>query len=206
MKIYYKNWRLFLIFLFLFLSIAAIVSRMVYVQVEQGNFLLQKGNNQNTSERVIKFKRGSIYDKNGIPLAISITGFDLFALSGLSEDDFLKIKNTLKLNDLEYKSFNKKSLIKNSLSFEEMRKVRSLRIDRLELEKTYKRHYPLGEQVAPLVGFSGRDGYGLEGLEKSYNSILTGKPLREFLYVDDLANAIAFIVENEINDDLKTFI
>ena len=103
MKIYYKNWRLFLIFLFLFLSITAIVSRMVYVQVEQGNFLLQKGNNQNTSERVIKFKRGSIYDKNGIPLAISITGFDLFALSGLSEDDFLKIKNTLKLNDLKYK-------------------------------------------------------------------------------------------------------
>ena len=89
MKIYYKNWRLFLIFLFLFLSIAAIVSRMVYVLVEEGNFLLQKGNNQNTSERVIKFKRGSIYDKYGIPLAISITGFDLFALSGLSEDDFL---------------------------------------------------------------------------------------------------------------------
>ena len=184
MKIYYKNWRLFLIFLFLFLPIAAIVSRMVYVQVEQGNFLLQKGNNQNTSERVIKFKRGSMYDKNGIPLAISITGFDLFALSGLSEDDFLKIKNTLKLNDLEYKSFNKKSLIKNSLSFEDMRKVRSLRIDRLELEKTYKRHYPLGEQVAPLVGFSGRDGYGLEGLEKSYNSILTGKPLKERLLRD----------------------
>ena len=52
MKIYYKNWRLFLIFLFLFLSMAAIVSRMVYVQVEQGNFLLQKGNNQNTSERL----------------------------------------------------------------------------------------------------------------------------------------------------------
>ena len=203
MKIYYKNWRLFLIFLFLFLSIAAIVSRMVYVQVEQGNFLLQKGNNQNTSERVIKFKRGSIYDKNGIPLAISITGFDLFALSGLSEDDFLKIKNTLKLNDLEYKSFNKKSLIKNSLSFEEMRKVRSLRIDRLELEKTYKRHYPLGEQVAPLVGFSGRDGYGLEGLEKSYNSILTGKPLKERVLRDGARSTIQRLEVLEFGENSK---
>ena len=75
MKIYYKNWRLFLIFLFLFLSIAAIVSRMVYVQVEQGNFLLQKGNNQNTSEKLIKFKRGSLYDTHGLTHAISITGF-----------------------------------------------------------------------------------------------------------------------------------
>tara|TARA_Y200000002_G_scaffold67368_1_gene52240 strand:- start:1361 stop:2269 length:909 start_codon:yes stop_codon:yes gene_type:complete len=190
MKIYYKNWRLFLIFLFLFLSIAAILSRLVYVQVQQGNFLLQKGNNQNTSERIIEFKRGSIFDKNGIPLAISITGFDLFALSGLSEDDFLKIKNTLKLKDLEYKPFNKKSLISASLSFEEMRKIRSLRINRLELEKTYKRHYPLGEQVAPLVGFSGRDGYGLEGLEKSYNSILTGKPLKERVLKDGARSAI----------------
>ena len=203
MKIYYKNWRLFLIFLFLFLSIAAIVSRMVYVQVEQGNFLLQKGNNQNTSLRVIKFKRGSIYDKNGIPLAISITGFDLFALSGLREDDFLKIKNTLKLNDLEYKSFNKKSLIKNSLSFEEMRKVRSLRIDRLELEKTYKRHYPLGEQVAPLVGFSGRDGYGLEGLEKSYNSILTGRPLKERVLRDGARSTIQRLEVLEFGENSK---
>ena len=203
MKIYYKNWRLFFIFLFLFLSTAAIVSRMVYVQVEQGNFLLQKGNNQNTSERVIKFKRGSIYDKNGIPLAISITGFDLFALSGLREDDFLKIKNTLKLNDLEYKPFNKKSLIKNSLSFEEMRKVRSLRIDRLELEKTYKRHYPLGEQVAPLVGFSGRDGYGLEGLEKSYNSILTGKPLKERVLRDGARSTIQRLEVLEFGENSK---
>ena len=71
-----------------------------------------------------------------------------------------------------------------------MRKIRSLRINRLELEKTYKRHYPLGEQVAPLVGFSGRDGYGLEGLEKSYNSILTGKPLKERVLKDGARSAI----------------
>ena len=190
MKIYYKNWRLVLIFLFLFLSIAAILSRMIYVQVEKGNFLLQTGNNQNTSERIIEFKRGSIFDKNGIPLAISITGFDLFALSGLSEEDFIKIKNTLKLKDLKYKPFNKKSLLKTSLSFDEMRRIKALRIDRLELEKAYKRHYPLGEQIAPLVGFSGRDGYGLEGLEKSYNSILTGKPTKERVLKDGARSAV----------------
>ena len=51
-------------------------------------------------------------------------------------DEFSKIQNTLQLRDLKYKPLNKKSLIKNSLSFEEMRKIRSLRIDRLELEKT----------------------------------------------------------------------
>ena len=190
MNAYYKNWRLFLILFFLFLSISVIFIRMIYIQIEEGSFLLQKGNSQNTSERVIEFKRGSIFDKNGIPLAISVTGFDLFALSGLSEEEFIKIQNTLDLNNLEYKSFNKKSLIKRSLSFEQMRKIKSLKIDRLELEKTYKRHYPLGEQVSPLVGFSGRDGYGLEGLEKSYNSTLTGKPIKERVLKDGARSTI----------------
>ena len=190
MRTYYRNWRLILIFLFLFISITTIFSRMVYIQLQEGIFLLQAGSNQNTKVRTIEFKRGSIFDKNGIPLAISITGFDLFALSGLSEDEFLRIQNTLNLRDIKYETFNKKTLIKQSLSFDEMRKIRSLQIDRLELEKTYKRHYPLGEQVAPLVGFSGRDGYGLEGLEKSYNSFLTGKPLKERILKDGARSTI----------------
>ena len=190
MRTYYRNWRLILIFLFLFISITAIFLRMFYIQLQEGIFLLQAGSNQNTKVRTIKFKRGSIFDKNGIPLAISITGFDLFALSGLSEDEFLRIQNTLNLRDIKYETFNKKTLIKKSLSFDEMRKIRSLQIDRLELEKTYKRHYPLGEQVAPLVGFSGRDGYGLEGLEKSYNSFLTGKPLKERILKDGARSTI----------------
>ena len=190
MRTYYRNWRLILIFLFLFISISAIFTRMVYIQLQEGNFLLQAGSNQNTKVRTIKFKRGSIFDKNGIPLAISITGFDLFALSGLSEDEFLRIQNTLNLRDIKYETFSKKTLIKQSLTFDEMRKIRSLKIDRLELEKTYKRHYPLGEQVAPLVGFSGRDGYGLEGLEKSYNSFLTGKPLKERILKDGARSTI----------------
>ena len=190
MRTYYRNWRLILIFLFLFISITAIFSRMVYIQLQEGIFLLQVGSNQNTKVRTIEFKRGSIFDKNGIPLAISITGFDLFALSGLSEDEFLRIQNTLNLRDIKYETFSKKTLIKQSLSFDEMRKIRSLKIDRLELEKTYKRHYPLGEQVAPLVGFSGRDGYGLEGLEKSYNSFLTGKPLKERILKDGARSTI----------------
>ena len=190
MRTYYRNWRLILIFLFLFISITAIFSRMVYIQLQEGIFLLQAGSNQNTKVRTIEFKRGSIFDKNGIPLAISITGFDLFALSGLSEDEFLRTQNTLNLRDIKYETFSKKTLIKQSLSFDEMRKIRSLQIDRLELEKTYKRHYPLGEQVAPLVGFSGRDGYGLEGLEKSYNSFLTGKPLKERILKDGARSTI----------------
>jgi len=65
----------------------------------------------------------------------------------------------------------------------------------------------------PNDNFSDKDSHVIPGLmnrmhkskienKKEFEVWGTGKPLREFLYVDDLANAIAFIVENEINDDL----
>ena len=173
---FYQNWRLFLIITFFVLAFGGVITRMIMIQTNQGLFLQSAGNAQNQSIREISVKRGTIFDRNGTPLAISITGFDLFALSGLEKKDFEKLFQVI---DLE-KSFadintSKKSLIQKNLTFEEQRKVLELQIDRIELEKTYTRHYPMGEQIAPLIGFSGRDQYGLEGLEKSFNSLLAGK-------------------------------
>ena len=176
MIVFYQNWRLFLIITFFVLAFGGVITRMIMIQTNQGLFLQSAGNAQNQSIREISVKRGTIFDRNGTPLAISITGFDLFALSGLEKKDFDKLFQVI---DLE-KSFedintSKKSLIQKNLTFEEQRKVLELQIDRIELEKTYTRHYPMGEQIAPLIGFSGRDQYGLEGLEKSFNSLLAGK-------------------------------
>lgn len=48
--------------------------------------------------------------------------------------------------------------------------------------------------------------YRMEKAKKENNPTFSiwgsGKPLREFLHVDDLSNAIKFIIENEINDNL----
>ena len=65
----------------------------------------------------------------------------------------------------------------------------------------------------PNDNFSDKDSHVIPGLmsrmhkskidgKKEFEVWGTGKPLREFLYVDDLASSITFIVENEINDDL----
>ena len=74
---------------------------MIMIQTNQGLFLQSAGNAQNQSIREISVKRGTIFDRNGTPLAISITGFDLFALSGLEKKDFEKLFQVI---DLE-KSF-----------------------------------------------------------------------------------------------------
>ena len=87
MKIYYKNWRLFLIFLFLFYQLQQLFREWFMFKLSRVIFFYKKVIIK-TLQKGLSNSSGSIYDKNGIPLAISITGFDLFALSGLSEDDF----------------------------------------------------------------------------------------------------------------------
>ena len=60
------------------------------------------------------------------------------------------------------------------LTAEEQSIIEDLNFNELEIEIRHSRHYPLGEQIAPLVGFYGKD-RAQEGLEKSYDSILSGK-------------------------------
>ena len=65
----------------------------------------------------------------------------------------------------------------------------------------------------PNDNFSDKESHVIPGLmgrlhkakienNKNFEVWGTGTPLREFLYVDDLADAISFIVENNINDEL----
>ena len=59
--------------------------------------------------------------------------------------------------------------------------MKLFKIIRLEVEVRHSRHYPLGDQIAPLVGFYGKD-RAQEGLEKSYDSVLSGKNGKEKFY------------------------
>ena len=57
----------------------------------------------------------------------------------------------------------------------------SVRLNNFEIEVRHSRHYPLGDQIAPLVGFYGTDG-DQEGLEKSYDKVLSGTKGRNKYY------------------------
>ena len=69
----------------------------------------------------------------------------------------------------------KKHFLKKNISKKEINKLKKLNIKNFEIETRHSRHYPLGEQIAPLIGFYGTDG-AQEGLERSYDSILSGVP------------------------------
>ncbi len=178
------SWRAYLIYIFLAISLFILVFRIISLKYIEGDFLTSKGKSMLETSRSIPAIRGSILDRNNFPLAVSINQYDLYALKQFSEEDFKKLKNFLFLNkDFSgIKKLNKKTLIFSNLNFSQYENVKSLKLSGIEIEVFQKRYYPLGEQSSTLIGFSGKDGFGLEGLENILDSELSGVSGREIIY------------------------
>ena len=196
------NWRLFFICLCFVGAIFLVIYKILSVQIEDSLFLQNEG-----KKRYIKYRdnnpvRGAIYDRNKFPLAVSIVNYDLYALNGLNIDNYLRLKDILNLEiELQINEpFKKKTLLKRSLTSEQQKAIKSLRIDDIEVEERHSRHYPMGEQVAPLVGFYGKDN-AQEGIEKSYDSILSGVSGKEKFYTNAKQEIISKPIE--VNKTIK---
>ena len=196
------NWRLFFICLCFVGAIFLVIYKILSVQIEDSLFLQNEG-----KKRYIKYRdnnpvRGAIYDRNKFPLAVSIVNYDLYALNGLNIDNYLRLKDILNLEiELQINEpFKKKTLLKRSLTYEQQKAIKSIRIDDIEVEERHSRHYPMGEQVAPLVGFYGKD-KAQEGIEKSYDSILSGVSGKEKFYTNAKQEIISKPIE--VNKTIK---
>ena len=178
-KLNYLNWRFLLIAICIFTCLLAIVFKIFSIQLFERNFLQNEGN-----KRYVKFKdvvpvRGTIYDRNNFPLAVSVINYDLYALKGFTKSQLLNMSQKIELNiNPNIDVFSKKTLLKRNISNEMLLEIRNSRLKNIEVEVRHSRHYPLGDQIAPLIGFYGKDG-AQEGLEKSYDIALSGKKGRQ---------------------------
>ena len=178
-KLNYINWRFILIAAVILACSVTIIFKILSIQFFESNFLQNEGN-----KRYVKYKdvvpvRGTIYDRNNFPLAVSIINYDLYALKGFTKSQLLNISEKIELDiDPKIQAFNKKTLLKKNISNEMLLKIRNSRFKNIEIEIRHSRHYPLGDQIAPLIGFYGKDG-AQEGLEKSYDRVLSGKKGRQ---------------------------
>ena len=178
-KLNYINWRFILIAAVILACSVTIIFKILSIQFFESNFLQNEGN-----KRYVKYKdvvpvRGTIYDRNNFPLAVSIINYDLYALKGFTKSQLLNISEKIELDiDPKIEAFNKKTLLKKNISNEMLLKIRNSRFKNIEIEVRHSRHYPLGDQIAPLIGFYGKDG-AQEGLEKSYDTVLSGKKGRQ---------------------------
>ncbi len=174
-KLNYLNWRFILIAAVILACSITIIFKIFSIQFFESNFLQNEGNKRYVKYKDIVPVRGTIYDRNNFPLAVSVINYDLYALKGFTKSQLLNVSEKIELDiDPKIEAFNKKTLLKKNVSNEMLLKIINSRFKNIEIEVRHSRHYPLGDQIAPLIGFYGKDG-AQEGLEKSYDTVLSGK-------------------------------
>ncbi|MDA3902598.1 MAG: penicillin-binding protein [Desulfuromusa sp.] len=164
------------------LAFMTIAGRAYYLQVVQAPELQARADQQR--QRVVKLapQRGSIFDSKGDPLAESLAAESLYADPAFikdPEDVARQLGKLLKSSkkELERLLSSKKRFVwlQRKLDPEITKQVRDLKIYGLQFVTERKRYYPQASTAAHVLGFTGLDPNGLEGVELSYDRQLQGE-------------------------------
>lgn len=155
--------------------------RLFYVQLWQNSFYQEKALKQRLQAIPLEGLRGSIYDRNGIPLATSISAHTVYAVPAEIVDAPSTAQTLASLLNLDvdfvYQRLKKRSAVewlKKKVSDREAREIVSLNLPGIGVVPTSTRIYPNGSVAPQVLGFVGIDNQGLEGLELYYDSYLRG--------------------------------
>lgn len=173
--------RLLFAFLVVVLLSFFLILRLGYIQLVQGEELKKGALEQWTKSIEIKAKRGTIYDRNGKELAISVSSHTVWASPAdikNPEETAKKVAEVLELEEEEvYEKITKNVnviKIKQWISMEETKKLRELNLPGIEIVDDNKRFYPYGAFASYILGFTDIDNNGLYGIERTYDKYLSG--------------------------------
>ena len=159
-----------------------LAGRAVYLQGWNNDFLQQKGQSRYSRVLEINANRGKITDRHGEALAISTPVKSVWAIPEevqYSSQQRAKLAALLELPPREIdKRLNESTsfvYLKRQIPPEVAERVSELRIAGLFQNREYRRYYPGGDVMAQVLGFTGADDAGQEGIELAFQSMLAGK-------------------------------
>lgn len=195
-----SNGRISFVLMAIAVLFAGLIARGLYLQTVTYNFLKEQGDNRIVRTQTLPATRGTVSDRNGAVLALSAPTESLFAvpkemkempsaaqLERLSE--LVDVPVDVLRNKLEQKG---KSFIwiKRQLDPKVAEEVKALGLENFVFEKELKRHYPMGNLFAHVIGFTDIDGKGQEGLELSLEDSLHGEDGAEVVLRDRQGNIV----------------
>jgi cell division protein FtsI (penicillin-binding protein 3) len=166
-------------FVLIFLTVAL---RAFQLQILQGEKLKLLGEKQHLKEWIVLPKRGTILDRAGEPLALSLEGRSVYARPQRVKEPRAAAQSLAQALGMEpvavmQKFTTDKSFvwIKRQVTPKEAERVEALNIEGVATSYEPNRYYPQGQLAAQLIGFVGRDSQGLEGVEMHYDNYLRGE-------------------------------
>lgn len=157
--------------------------RLATLQLIRYPSLSSKAKDQHFFKVVLEPRRGDILDRCGRPIALSIERRSAYAHPYKLKDkkkaaELLSSVLNMDKKEILQKFFDDSPFVwvKRKVERNEYIAIKNLNLDGIGFIEESKRYYPQGSLGANAVGFAGIDNRGLEGIEKRFDSLLSGFP------------------------------
>ncbi|MFU2114460.1 peptidoglycan glycosyltransferase FtsI [[Pasteurella] aerogenes] len=191
------------------LGLSALIARATYVQVVNSEPLMNEADKRSLRTQTILSVRGSILDRNGQLLSVSVPMYSvvadpkvIFDQNSLKDKERwtalakgLGISYNNMLKNIEKNPKARFVYLARQISPQIADYVKQLGLKGIVLEDEARRFYPRVEETAHLIGYTNIDGEGIEGIEKSFNSLLVGKSGSRTFRKDKFGNVVEDIAD-----------
>lgn len=159
-----------------------LIIRVCYIQTVKAEDLQKMAYEQQTRDRLITAKRGSLLDRNGEEIAATQSVCAVSVIHNQLENkeqaaSFLSRKLNLDYDYVLKKVSKKVALvrIKKRVDEKAAQEIRQANIKGIVVDEDVERVYPFGNLASHVIGFVGGDNQGIIGLESKYEKYLSGK-------------------------------
>ena len=174
-----------------------LVGRVAFIEFFRAEKLQEMAYEQQTRDRLITPKRGSILDRNGegIALTETVNAVSVIPVQVKEKEktaQFLSEKLGLEYAEVLEKVQQKVALvrIKTKVDTELAAEIRAANYPGVEVDEDVKRVYPYAELAAQVIGFVGKDNQGIIGLEAKYDELLEGEQGKILTLTDSRGNEV----------------
>ncbi len=179
-----EGWRSRGVLVLCLLAFVILLGRAFFLQGFDNDFLQAKGEARFMRVVEMPASRGAVMDRNGKPLAVSTPVESIWASPAEMSLDPAQMAALAVALNMDRKSLNTRLAekdknfvwLKRQLSPAEAKKVIALKIPGVFQQREYRRFYPSGDVTAHVIGFTGKEDQGQEGIELAQQAHLSGSP------------------------------
>lgn len=177
---------------FYYFLIFILIIRLGYIQIINPEKYTDKAIIQQQKDEIIQPKRGTILDRNGKELAVSIVTYDILVEKSYVKDVQKTAEEISKvLSDVTVEEFlekfnddKKRFILRKNIPLEQVEKIKESEATGLKFEENAQRKYPYGQFAPYVIGHVSYDNEGIAGIESYLNSELKGIPGRRIVVKD----------------------
>ncbi len=175
-------WRARLLLLLLLGGFVVLLGRSLYLQGMRHDFLQQQGESRYSRVLEVPATRGRIVDRHGEVLAMSAPVKSIWAIPEDAKLTPAQARELAALLDTDVREINRKLAserefvyLKCQINPEVSARIAALDLPGIHEQREYRRYYPSGDVDAHVLGFTGVEDAGQEGIELAFNDVLAGR-------------------------------